>query len=111
MNSLEINSGHEVSRVLLKNERRAAPLSEIELTILAVLNAELNLNLDLEKQNKLDGVKLIGKELVRQSLTRRRLHDLGISLRSLGVIYLKLQGFSCQVNPLGSFGVDNLLFG
>lgn len=111
MNSSEVNSSYEASRVLLKNERRAVPLSEVELTILAVLNAKLNLNLDSEKQKKLDGIKLIGKELVRQNFTRRRLHDLGISLRSLGVIYLKLQGFCCQVNPLGSFGVDELLFG
>lgn len=112
MNVPEISSGIGHSTVLLKNPHRAIPLEKSELNILAILNTELKLNLDLESQNKLEALKIIGKEVGRKLMIDSNcLHHLGISLRSLGNIYLKLQGFSSRVDPLGSFGAHELMFG
>ena len=105
-------SGTGTSTVLFRNISKPIPLDESELNVLKVLNDELRLNLGPEEQKKIEGVKLIGREIFRRHLCDPSFfHRLNISRRSLGRIYLKLQGIRARVNPNGSFGADALLFG
>jgi hypothetical protein len=86
-------------------------LNDSELAILATLNTKLNLGLDQNVQRTPDGVKLIIKELINQKWRIYDLHEIGISLRSVGVICLKLKGFfGYPYNPFGTFGIKKESF-
>ena len=85
--------------------------NDSELAILATLNTKLNLGLDSNAQKTPAGVRLIVRELTNQKWHIRDLHDNGISLRSVGVIYLKIKGlFGYPYNPFGNLGIKKESF-
>ena len=54
---------------------------------------------------------MITKELVRQGWSIYDLHEIGISLRSIGVICLKIRGFlGYPYNPFGNFRYKKRMF-
>lgn len=99
------------SRVALLNEKKDSSFSDSEIAALALLNAKLNLKLDPTKQQSIEGLKLILSEIINQKWKIHDLHSLGISLRSLGVICLKLRGlYHFPYDPFGRFGINKEKF-
>ena len=100
-----------VSNYGTRSGKKVYPLSDSELTILANLNDKLNLSLDSESQSNINGFRAIVKELRKQKWSIYDLHELGISLWSLGVISLKLSGlFGYPHNPFGTHGINRESF-
>ena len=99
------------SRASFLNGRTCRSLSESEIANLAVLNDKLNLKLDSETQQSIYGLRLIARTLIKNKWSSYDLHELGISLRSIGVICLKLRGFfGYERDPFGSFGINKASF-
>jgi len=96
-----------VSNYGTRSGKKVYSLSDSEMKTLATLNDKLNLKLDSTSQRSIDGFRAIWKELRKQKWSKYDLHELGISLWSLGVISLKLSGlFGYPHNPFGTHGIN-----
>ena len=94
-----------------RSGKKVYTLSDSEMKTLATLNDKLNLNLDSGSQGSIDGFRVIVKALREQKWSIYDLHELGISLWSIGVINLKLRGFlGYPYNPFGAHGINRESF-
>lgn len=108
---IEIIRNYGGRNVLLNGHANNCSLNNSEIAILEILNAKLSLDLDTETQKSIEGLRVICKKLIKQKWSIYDLHELGISLRSLGVICLKLRGlYGYPHNPFGVFGINKNVF-